>query len=132
MPGTTTHDSATSSPMLRPMLEFLRGYPPFSCMQPSHLDFLVKRLHATFYARGESIGRRAALCIVKSGAVLLRQNAGNPQTLGAGALLIPPSFAHDWIVEAAQDSICLELDRESARSLAHLSPEFHQATRTPS
>lgn len=123
-PGTTP----ASSSMLRPLIDFLRMYPPFSQMTLAQLEFLAKRLQPSYYARGERISPRAEVCIVKSGRIRVSERGQPVHEIATGGILTvsqPGTHEGGRRLEAVEDCFCLELDRDGADALTKMSPVFH-------
>ncbi len=119
-------------------LQFLRHYPPFEQMEDTELVFLVEHCQLRFYAAGDSIVKPEDGCveylyIVKQGHILgQRMNtAGSMENaldiavgecFPMGALVGERPTRTDYI--AAEDTFCLQLQREAFARLLALSPPF--------
>lgn len=136
---TSSHAPGTQPPpAIASLIGFLRAHVPFSGMQPSHLQFLAKRLRIAYYPRGSEIdtGDELAtecLYIVKQGRVV-----GSPESsgmapatreIGPGDCFVAGSAARSRGARraryrAVEDTFCLELEGESMNKLVKTSTAF--------
>jgi len=126
-----------NSTPLTPIIEFLRQHAPFDHMAQAHLEYMAKRLRLVFYAKGELIatpeqGQASTLYIIKQGRVRAdgadgQEGAGweliNGECFPVGALLARRPV--QTRSRAAEDTFCLELERNDFDALLQKSPVFH-------
>lgn len=126
-----------NSTPLTPIIEFLRQHAPFDQMAQAHLEYLAKRLHLAFYAKGELIttpeqGQAATLHIIKQGRVRADGEQGHAvegwelvagECFPVGALLARRPV--QTRSRAVEDTFCLELARHDFDELLQQSPIFH-------
>ena len=139
-PHSRDKDSPRNGNVLGPVLDFLRRHAPFDQMQPAHLEFLAKRLHLSFHARGDKItdpdeGPASRFIIIKQGRVRGETPSEDEQVSGNAWELTPGEcfpigalLAHRpvrTVHRAAEDCFCYELERDDFDKLLKQSPEFN-------
>lgn len=123
--------------LVAPVVEFLRRHAPFDQMSTAHVEYLAKRLRSGFYAKGSAIadpdeGPAQRFYVIKQGRVRgesRREGETDAWELSAGecfpigALLArrPVHTVH----RAAEDTVCLEIDRTDFETLLAQSGVFH-------
>ena len=120
-------------------IQFLQAFPPFDQMEPGHLGFLVENCQLRFYAAGDPVlrpadGRVEYMYVVKQGHVIGQRpsptGSGMQNTLEIavgecfpmGALVGERPTRTDYL--AAEDTFCLQLNREAFARLLGLSVPF--------
>lgn len=123
----------------RPVLAFLRRYPPFDGMEDEALRFLASRLAIGYYARGSSIlapdqGEPALFHIIQAGTVSLAAaetyhlqgsgSLGPGECFSVGALLERRPVNSSYV--AATDVFCYQLPAADFHALLDRSPRFRE------
>ncbi|MCC6074109.1 putative nucleotidyltransferase substrate binding domain-containing protein [Pseudomonas sp. GCM10022188] len=120
-------------------IQFLQAFPPFDQMEAGHLGFLVENCQLRFYAAGDPVlrpadGRVEYMYVVKQGHVIGQRpsptGSGMQNTLEIavgecfpmGALVGERPTRTDYL--AAEDTFCLQLNREAFARLLGLSVPF--------